>query len=181
VKKIKSLAEILSSSNSDDELYISENYKRKKRAQKGYYSRKENLFDFIHLVNRWETIVGKMLADNTIPLKIKRSTLYILTKHSIFSQELSLMSQMIIQKIEESFPNFRGQIKKISFSSGNFSSDEFNKIKVENHMEPKKEKEAPHPFDPKFRARKKQVEQMFDDVEDEEVKNLLINIALKQL
>lgn len=179
MKNIKSLAEILSSSNSDEELYISENYQRKKRAQKGYYSQKEHLFDFIHLVNKWETIVGKMLSDNTIPLKIKRSTLYILTKHSIFSQELSLMSQMIIQKIEENFPYFQGQIKKISFSSGNFSSEEFNQIKTDKHMEPKKEKEAPHPFDPKFRARKKQLEEMFADVEDEEVKNLLINIALK--
>ncbi len=178
MKNIKSLAEILSSSNSDEELYISENSIRKKRAQKGYYSRQANLFDFIHLVNKWETIVGKMLADNTIPLKIKRSTLYILTKHSIFSQELSLMSQMIIQKIEEAFPYFKGQIKKISFSSGNFSSEEFNKIKVDKNRETKPVKEQPHPFDPKFRARKRQLEEMFADVEDEEIRNLLINIAL---
>lgn len=179
VKKLKSIAEILSSSKQDEEIYVSEKYRRKKRAQKGYYSRDEHLFDFIHLVNKWESIVGKMLADNTIPLKIRRSTLYILTKHSIFSSELSLMSQLIIAKIEKEFPYFSGKIKKISFSSGNYSSEEFNLIKEETHLTKEKVKPKPHPFDPKYRARVKEVEKMFSDVEDETIRKLLINITLE--
>jgi hypothetical protein len=178
VKKLKSISEILSSSSQEEEVYVSETYRRKKRAQKGFYSRDEHLFDFIHLVNKWDTIVGKMLADNTIPLKIRRSTLYILTKHSIFSSELSMMSQLIITKIEEQFPFFAGKIKKISFSSGNYSSEEFNLIKEETHLTKEKIKEKPHPFDPKYRARIQQVEKMFDDVEDDEIKKLLIGITL---
>ena len=137
------------------------------------------MFDFIHLVKKWDSIVGKMLADNTMPLKIKRSNLYILTKHSIFSTELSMMSPLIIQKIEQEFPYFKGQIKKISFSHGDFSAEEFKKLKEEApgviKTLPKKES---HQFDPQFRARKQEVETMFSDVEDEEVRNLLIKITL---
>ena len=180
MKKLKSLADILSSSNEDEELYVSEKSKRKWRANKGLYSKQAHLFDFIHLVNRWELIVGKMLSQNTIPIKIKRSVLYVLTKHSVFSHELSLMSPLIIQKIEDNFPYFKGQIKKINYSSGNYSSEEFNKLKNEregaNKEAPKKD--APHPFDPKFRARKSQVQKMFEDVEDEQIKELLIKITL---
>jgi phosphoenolpyruvate synthase/pyruvate phosphate dikinase len=180
MKKMKSLAEILSSSKSDEEVYSSENKKRFWRAKKGYYSRDPHLFDFIHLVKSWEAIVGKMLAENTVPLRIKNNDLYIATKHSIFSQELGFMGPMIIEKIEHMFPAFNGKIKKIRFTHSNYSSDEFNELKGQKVQNQKEKKPAPHPFDPKFRARKMEVEEMFKDVEDDEVRKLLISITLTE-
>lgn len=179
MKEFKSLAEVLSSSKEEEQIYTSETYYRKKRANKGYYSRSPEIFDFIHLVKAWENIVGKMLSENTIPLRIKSGQLFILTKHSIFSQELGFIVPLIIEKIESQFPSFKGQIKKVRFSHGKFSSDEFNQMKGNNQEKPKKEKEKPHPFDPKFRARKLQVEKMFEHLEDDEIKQLLISITLQ--
>lgn len=178
MKKMKSLAQILSSSKSEEEVYSTDNKKRWWRAKKGFYSRDPHLFDFIHLVKAWEEIVGKMLAQNTVPLRIKNNDLYIATKHSIFSQELGFMGPMIIEKIEHMFPSFNGKIKKIRFTHSNYSSEEFNELKGQKTQNIVKEKPLPHPFDPKFRARKAQVEEMFKDVEDDEVRKLLINITL---
>jgi hypothetical protein len=180
MKKMKSLAEILSSSSSDEEIYSSDNKKRYWRAKKGYYSRDPQLFDFIHLVKSWEAIVGKMLSENTVPLRIKNNDLYIATKHSIFSQEIGFMGPMIIEKIEHMFPAFNGKIKKIRFTHSNYSAEEFNEMKGQKVQNQKEQKPAPHPFDPKFRARKAQVEEMFDDVEDDVVKKLLISITLTE-
>lgn len=179
MKEYKSLAEVLSSSNEKEEIYQSETLKRKYRANSGQYTKVPHMFDFIHLVKAWDEIVGKMLSENTIPLRIKNSQLYILTKHSIFSQELGFMAPLIIEKIDKLFPSFKGKIKKIRFSHGKFSAEEFNMMKSNTQKEVKSEKEKPHPFDPKFRMRKVQVQKMFEDIEDEEIKELLISITLQ--
>ena len=127
--KIRSIADILSHDDNSEELYHTDEARRKRRAKMGRFTKSSNTFDFIHLVKNWDKIVGPMLAQNTIPLKIKSRNLFILTKHAVFSQELGFMVQLIIDKIEEQFPNFKGQIKKIRFASGDYSSEEFNAIK----------------------------------------------------
>jgi len=179
MKEYKSLAEVLSSSNEKEEIYQSETLKRKYRANNGKYTKIPHMFDFIHLVKGWEDIVGKMLSENTIPLRIKNQQLYILTKHSIFSQELGFMAPLIIEKIDKMFPSFNGKIKKIRFSHGKFSSEEFNMMKANTQKKEVQEKEKPHPFDPKYRMRKIQVEKMFEDIDDGEIKDLLISITLQ--
>ena len=176
--KVRSIAEILSQDDNSEELYHTDQAYRKKRAQLGRFTKSSQTFDFIHLVKNWDKIVGPMLAQNTIPLKIKNGNLFILTKHAVFSQELSFMTQLIISKIEENFPNFKGKIKKIRFSSGDYSSEEFNTIKEsrpgKDHVSVKKH----HPFDPRFRQKKLQAEALFSDIEDQEIKDLLVQIYL---
>lgn len=181
---MKSLAEIFAKNDDSEELYKSDQYYRRKRGQRGIYAKAGNTFDFIHLVKSWEEIVGAMLAQNTMPLRIKNSQLYILTKHAVFSQELSFMDQLIIKKIETIFPSYIGKIKKIRFSTGNFSSDEFNNIKSQRPGGTKQlevenlTKKKDHPFDPKFRQKKLRAESMFSDIDDPEIKQLLVNIVL---
>ena len=183
MNKMRSLSEILSKDDDSEELYRSDQYRRKKRAGLGGFTKTGHGFDFIHLVKNWEQIVGKMLSQNTIPLKIKNSQLFILTKHAVFSQELSFMDQMIIKKIEDSFPIFQGRIKKIRFSTGNFSSEEFNSAQKEKLNQDQKnlnKKNIQHPFNPKFRQKKAHAQSLFADIEDEEIKDLLIKVYLAE-
>ena len=83
------------------------------------------------------------------------------------------MDQMIIKKIEDSFPIFQGRIKKIRFSTGNFSSEEFNSAQKEKLNQDQKnlnKKNIQHPFNPKFRQKKAHAQSLFADIEDEEIK-----------
>jgi hypothetical protein len=175
--KMRSLAEILSSNDDSEELYTTDNVRRKKRAQMGRFTKSSATLDFIHLVKNWDKIVGPMLAQNTIPLRVKSGNLFILTKHAVFSQELSLMSQLIIDKVEELFPSFRGHIKKVRFSTGDYSSEEFNNMKDKNNSNPPPNPKH-HPFDPKYRMKKKQADALFSDIDDEEIKQLLVQVYL---
>lgn len=51
------------------------------------------------IFNYWEEIVGKEIAKNTKPKKLKDKVLYISTVNPIWASELNLMSQDIISKI----------------------------------------------------------------------------------
>lgn len=167
---IRSLSDILTSSDDKEEIYSSEQYWRNKRKNKGLYSRSDSTFDFLYLVKNWDKIVGKMLSENTIPLKVRNSSLIVMTKHSIFSQELSFMSQQIIDNIENLYPKFKGHIKSIKFSHGKFSSEQFNTVKkkIDAPSKPKT-----HKFDPKAQQKKLKAKEMFSDVEDEEIQAIL--------
>jgi hypothetical protein len=167
---IRSLSDILTSSDDKEEIYSSEQYRRNKRKNKGLYTRSDSTFDFLYLVKNWDKIVGKMLSENTIPLKVRNSSLIVMTKHSIFSQELSFMSQQIIDNIERLYPKFKGHIKSIKFSHGKFSSDEFNTVKkkIDAPIKPKN-----HKFDPKAQQKQLKAKEMFNDVEDEEIQAIL--------
>ncbi len=167
---MRSLSDILASGDDTEELYSTEQKRRKQRKNKGLYSRGDSTFDFIYLVKNWEKIVGKMLSENTIPLKVKSSSLIIMTKHSIFSQELGFMSQQIISRIEELYPKFKGHIKNIKFSHGKFSTEEFNQTK--QLARPKKEVKG-HRFNPKLQQKKIEAKDMFKEVEDQEIRELL--------
>lgn len=179
MSKMRSIGEILSQDDDSEELYSTDQRRRKSRANRGRFTRNAHSFDFIHLVKNWEKIVGTMLSQNTIPLKIKNNNLFILTKHAVFSQELSFMDQMIIKKIEEMFPIFQDKIKKVRFSTGNFSSEEFNQFQNKKKMQKVAENtKKSHRFDPNYRRKKMQADQLFSDIEDQEMKDLLIQIYL---
>ena len=168
---IKSISDILTSYDDSEEIYSTEQKYKDKRRSKGRYSRDKSTFDFLYLVKNWEQIVGKMLSENTIPLRIRGSSLIIMTRHSIFSQELGLISQVIIDKIEKMYPMFKGKVKNIKFSHGKYTADEFNstKDKIKNY---KKEKKA-HKFDPRAQQKRIKARQMFEDVEDDEMREIL--------
>jgi len=51
------------------------------------------------LFNHWDEIVGKEIAKNSRPKKLKDKVLFVSTINPIWASELSLMSQDIINKI----------------------------------------------------------------------------------
>ncbi len=60
----------------------------------------EELYKY-KIFNHWEEIVGKEIAKNAKPERIKGKTLYLLTKSPIWANELNLLSQSIISKINQ--------------------------------------------------------------------------------
>ena len=166
---MKSLADLLARSQSSSELYTSDQKKREQRRDKGYYTKSETTFDFIFLIKSWEEIVGALLGKNSLPLKIKFKTLYICTKHAVFAQEMGFLSQEIMGKVIEKYPSLDGKIEKLKFLNNEkvFNFNEEHKLE-KTSQNPKRP--ALHPFSPEFKERQFRAQELFKDIEDEEVK-----------
>lgn len=177
MSEFKSLASILSSSAQKEELYASEQKRRYYRSKKGHFTKNAGTFDFIHLIKNWESIVGPLMAKNTIPLKIKYKVLYINSKHSVFAQELGFLSPQIIEKIEKMFPSLLGKISKIKFSFSQLSSDQFTQGK-KMIQSVKETKPKLHPYSPEYQKIKSHAKMMFSEIEDEEVRDALTRFLL---
>jgi hypothetical protein len=140
-----------------------------------------DVFDFIQLIQKWEEIVGKLLAKQTRPQKLIKSTLVILTKHSTYSAQLHLMSPIIIEKINQHFPMLNGKISQLRFNV--FANDyEADLIKQQINQHNKKEEilhTTLHPFSPEFMRLKKSAEIAYENVEDEKLKEMLINLHIQ--
>jgi hypothetical protein len=131
-------------------------------------------FDFLELVKRWPEIIGENLSLVTSPLKIKGDSLIIISKHSSYSQNISFLSEEIKLKIFKSFPELRPIIKKLNFMT---QESFFNEKLTPDEIKPQKPKL--HPQDPKFKILKLEAERLFSDIEDNELKTMLISIFIQ--
>jgi hypothetical protein len=129
-------------------------------------------FDFLELIKKWPKIVGPKMSPVTSPLKIKFDSLFIITKHSIFSQELSFLSEEIKQEIFKVFPQLKRVIKKLVFQT----QESFFQAQKEqgNHVVPPTNRL--HPQSPAYKLKKQEAERLFHDVIDEELKKMLISL-----
>ncbi len=177
MKELKSLSDIFAHEDSEEELYTSDQRKRWWRAKKGYYTKKEGLFSFVHLIKAWEEIVGKVLASNTSPLKIKNKTLYISTKHSVFANELSFLIPKILEKVHESFPELKEQVTKVKFAHSNLSTKSSPAKKISTNK-PKKPKL--HPYSPEYLERKVRAQNLLHDLEDDEIREAITRFLLDE-
>lgn len=177
---MKSLGDVFASRDTSEELYVSDQKKRYRRAKKGLYSRQKSVFDFIHLIKSWEKIVGKMMAENTIPLKIHQNTLLISAKHPVFAQELSFLIPKILEKIHDHFPELTQNLTHIKFAHSKYTASQFTKRNENSsfHQQNKVKREKIHPFSPQFQKIKIQSEELFQDITDDEIKEILINYKL---
>ncbi len=55
----------------------------------------------MHIVNHWEDLMGKSVANRTRSVYIKNRTLYVSLKSSVLRNELTMMRQAIIDKLNE--------------------------------------------------------------------------------
>lgn len=177
--KPKSLQEFLSNNVKHNDVYSTDKKKRKWRSNKGYFSKDgDSPFDFIFLIKRWDEIVGKMLAQNTIPQKIVRATLIVMTKHPIFAQELGMISPQIIRKIESQIPALRGKINKIKFSHSEYSWESFQEKTKEPTIKEREVARKLHPFSPEFKLKKQQALEIFKDIEDDDFRESLVSLFI---
>lgn len=137
-------------------------------------------FDFLSLVKAWREIAGNKLSEHTIPLKNQNGTLIILSNHAAFANELSYMELPLKKKIFSKFPNLEKSIKSIKFIVDSTHFD----IQYKQFIEPLEEMEKRktnhlHPLSPQYRLLKKQAEEMFAAIEDEEMKSNLISLYIQ--
>ena len=178
---LKSLHDVLGHDDSKEELYTSDQKKRSWRSQKGQYSRNKGIFNFLQLIKDWESIVGKMMAENTVPLKIKSKTLFINTKHAIFAQELGFLAPEILKKIKAQFPELSDKLEKIKFSHSSYSAQTFNQqVKKAQIKSPtaKTKKNTLHPYSPAYKIKRQKADEYFRHIDDPEVKQMLIDFMI---
>ena len=173
---MKSLSELLAKDPEQKEVYLSEKKKRDARKKRGFYTRAESSFDFIFLIKNWTEIVGPLMGKNSLPLKIKYDTLYIATKHAVFSQEMGFLSLEIIKKIEVKFSSLEGKIKKIKFTNNESLFNQKSEMAKKIKEAPKKN--SLHPFSPEYKKRSFLADELFKDIDDPEVKKALKDFFL---
>ncbi len=132
-------------------------------------------FDFLDLIKKWPQIVGPKLSDVTSPLRMKQDSLFVMTKHSVYSQELSFLSEEVKVEIFKHFPRLKNIIKKIVFQTQEkfFEKQEQESARIE------KEVQKLHPQSPRFKLLKIQAERLFQDVPDNEFRERLISIYIQ--
>ena len=137
--------------------------------------------DFLSLMKKWPNFVGKSCAKHTIPLGIKNKTLYILSNHSAFSTTLSFMEEKIKQNIFQEFPEFKKAIKKISFKvdSAYFNQETLKKSKILSSVKKENIQEKLHPFSPEYKRLKKEADNLFQNIEDEQLLQSLTSIYMQ--
>ncbi len=137
-------------------------------------------FDFLSLIKAWREIAGNKLSEHTIPLKNQNGTLIILSNHAAFANELSYMELPLKKKIFAKFPNVEKSIKSIKFivDSTHFDIQYKQFIEPIEEMEKRKTSHL-HPLSPQYRLLKKQAEEMFSSIEDEEMKAHLISLFIQ--
>jgi len=61
----------------------------------------EDKLDEVKLINSWENIVGKMIADHTTRMTVKNRVLYINLDSSVIRNELMMARSKIVEAINK--------------------------------------------------------------------------------
>ena len=130
------------------------------------------------MIDAWPNIIGPTLSKVTKPLKIQQKSLYIISAHPAFSQQLSAMDQEIIKKVTTYFPNLARKITKIYFQT-NPSYFKSKKGTKEDNIENYERKNKFNRFSPRYRKLKSEALKIFSSIEDKDVQNSLINIYIQ--
>lgn len=148
-----------------------ENYHSSNNAKDG--------FDFLHLIQSWSEIAGSKLSEHTIPLKNQNGTLIILSNHSAFANEMKFMEVPLKRKIFAKFPALEKSIKTINFivDTTHFER-QYNNFNSEAKTL-KKELSMPHPFSPENKKLQKEAQEMFQNIDDEELKKSFCTLYIQ--
>lgn len=142
--------------------------------------RKNDYFDFFFLIEKWEEIVGPRVAKHTIPLKNEYKALVIICNHSVFAQQLSFLEKPILESIHKMFPKLRKNFNKLKFQY-NPAFFEKKKAMLEKRIVKKDPpKVLEHKFSPARRKLEREAKELLKDLEDDEIKDSLINIYIQQ-
>ncbi|MBN1501388.1 MAG: DUF721 domain-containing protein [Spirochaetes bacterium] len=65
----------------------------------------ENNFSVEYLKDIWADITGEIISSHSRPDRIYHNTLFIKTDHSVFANDITMMSRIIIKKLHDKFSN----------------------------------------------------------------------------
>jgi len=68
----------------------------------------------------WPDIVGEIIASHSIPDRIYKKTLFVAVDHSVYSNELLMMKDIILKRMSEEISvdiikNLRAEIKRLNW------------------------------------------------------------------
>jgi predicted nucleic acid-binding Zn ribbon protein len=64
----------------------------------------EKSFTIDELVSKWYTIVGDIISTHSKPDRIYKKILFVAADHSVYANEIIMMKDVIIKKIDEDYP-----------------------------------------------------------------------------
>ena len=136
-------------------------------------------FDSLMIIREWPFIVGEKLAQVTLPLKGRQKTLLIVSSHAIYAQELKFIEKNILKKIFSVLPKFKKKIQRMSFQTNESFFNE--KKKQFSHAIEKNQQNTSllHPQSPEYKTYKREAENISLNIEDEELRNLVISLYIK--
>lgn len=132
-------------------------------------------FDFLDLIKKWPEIVGPKLAQVTSPLRLRQDSLFVMTKHAVYSQELSFLSEQIKTEIFKVLPELKPIIKKLVFQT----QESFFEQKQVAEQKLGEMVQKLHPQSPKYKLLKAEADRLFKDVPDEELRSMLTSIFIQ--
>lgn len=152
-----------------------------KRSYNGGKHIYQEAFDFLSLVDQWDEIAGKTLGKHTAPVKLKNGTLYLVSKHPAFSEQVSFMEEMIKKSIFKKFPILKGKVRSLYYVVNSARFDEVQELieKRTSGTKSKKQAAIPHKHSPEYKVLKAEADNLFSDL-DEEIKEIMTSIYIQQ-
>ena len=132
-------------------------------------------FDFLDLIKSWPEIVGEKYAKITAPLKIKNGCLFIVVIHPNVSHEMTYFSEILKSKIAKSFPKLKSILQSISYIT---QEGFFNQHRPSMGKETTLAKKI-HPQSPQYKILKLEAEKLFEEIPDQELKEIMISIYIQ--
>lgn len=140
----------------------------------------QDSFDFLKLIEKWPEIVGPKLAQETTPLKNRYKTLTVLTRQPAFSQQISFMEELLKKKITQVFPSLIGKIERINFQCNPQSfHDQVQRVQKMGMAPCEPAPPVLHPFSPEYKKLKREADEIFSHVDDEQMRESLHNLYIQ--
>lgn len=64
----------------------------------------EKSFTIEDLVSKWHTIVGDIISTHSKPDRIYKKILFVFADHSVYANEIIMMKEALVRKINNEFP-----------------------------------------------------------------------------
>lgn len=90
--------------------------------------------DFLTLIDHWNVLLPGLIAENSVPFRLKGRELHIATTHPALAQELSFMERDILLKIFKHYPQWSKKLDKLNFKYyPKFSINSFVRVLKNEH------------------------------------------------
>lgn len=146
----------------------------KNKAQKNV----KGFFEFMDLIKAWKEIVGEELSKHSMPLKLQKDNLVLITDHPIYSDQINFMAMVIIERIHKKFPTLQNKFSRLQFVTNSSAFQKQLKTMKLNKNE-EKEQQIFHKHSPFYQQNKAEADQAMEHIEDDELKEKFISLYLQ--
>ncbi len=130
-------------------------------------------FDFFGLMVAWHDIVGEMLAKESLPLRLKNHTLFILTRHPAIAANMKYAEKVLLEKIHDRFPVTVKMLDRIAFES----NEVFFQEKARPFLKPRAT--ALHRHSPEYKRLRMEAETLCAEINDPIEKERWISLYIQ--